>query len=199
MQQWLCQPVVRHSVRLAALLMIAVGVAVGWGVPGQTAFARVMQEHLPGDIILDKSLRTVKDAKGYSWQAIAFKMTQNGNAEGPYLRLVGFPGAIFIDRTHPLIITSPSGQTFSLEDKSFLIFKEGKPPQPNVAQYDLSHVLQNLQSSTRLRLTLPLLEGANEDIANPSAEGGAIAPLEFSIPKSMVEEWFTVAYPAAAR
>jgi hypothetical protein len=169
-----------------------------WAIPCHDASARVMQEHLPGDVTLDKSLRTVKDAKGYSWQAIAFKMTHDGNSNGPYLRLVGFPGAIAIDRTHPLIITTPSGQTFTLDDQSFLIFKNGASPQPHVAQYDLSNVLGQLRTSTRLRLTLPVLDGGVGDPSILMSSRGespppVLAPLELSIPKSMVDEWLLVA------
>lgn len=203
MPQWLRRGM-RRGMILVVMLMVVVGgwATGGWAIFDYEASARVMQEHLPGDVTLDKSLRTIKDAKGYSWQAIAFKVTRNGSSDSPYLRLVGFPGAIFIDRAHPLIVTTPAGDTFTLEDKSFLIFKDGKPPQPNVAQYELGNVLRHLQTSTRLRLTLPVLDDGNDDgrsgASDPTVSGtvpaeAAIAPLELSIPRSMVDEWFLVA------
>lgn len=196
MRQWWHRGVV-----LLVALVVMVG---GWIMLCDGVSARVMQEHLPGGVTLDKSLRTVKDEKGYSWQAIAFKTTQNGTSEELYLRLVGFPGAIAVDRTHPLIITTPSGQSFSLEDKSFLIFKNGASPQPNVAQYAVGDVLSHLQRTIRLRLTLPILVGGDDEGEHSTAGGQssstvAIAPLELSIPKSMVDEWFIVAHKSETK
>ena len=173
-----------------ALLLVA-----GWSMGmQQSAFARVMQETLSTGVILDKSLRTIKDVNGYSWQAIAFKNTYEDHSDRVYLRLVGFPGVISVDRSTPMIVTIPSGQTAMLHDVSSLIFKDGLPVQPNVAQYELNDVLAQIQASMPLRLTLPVITRSDE-----STSGGRPTPvseigqLELSIPSAVVDEWRIVA------
>ncbi|MEM7770252.1 MAG: DUF3122 domain-containing protein [Cyanobacteria bacterium P01_A01_bin.37] len=174
--------------------MLLLLITMGWTVlESPPASARVIQEQLPDSFILDKSLRTVKDARGYSWQAIAFKNTQNGNSDGLFLRLVGFPGAIAIDRARPMIVATSSGQTMMLKDVSSLIFKNGLLPQPNVAQYQLEDVINQLQSATPLRLTIPAIPttrtvsgGSLDEASHPTEQ------LELSIPRAVVKEWIAV-------
>ena len=186
--------ITRWSFRCIAL-GLALLIAMEWGGNvQQSAFARVERETLSTGIILDKSLRTVKDVKGYSWQTIAFKNTYENQTDSIYLRLVGFPGAVSIDRSVPMIVTTPSGQTAMLHDVSFLIFKDGLPPQANVAQYELNEVLDQIQVSTPLRLTLPIVDRSNESaLGDRPARLSEIRQLELSIPSVVVDEWLTVA------
>ncbi len=175
----------------ALSLLIVIG---GWGVEPQSALARIVQEQLSDGVTLDKSLRTVKDANGYSWQAIAFKNSRDGHSDGVYLRLVGFPGAVAIDHTHPMIVTTPSGQAISLEDVSALIFSNDASRQPNVAQYELDAMLNQLQSPTNIRLTIPVLmpgAAASEDSGTSLADR---QHLEMSIPQAAVDEWLAIAH-----
>lgn len=164
-----------------------------WCISPQHASARIIQEQLKPGVVLDKSLRTLRDGNGYSWQAIAFQYVRDGDPEGVYLRLVGFPGAVSLDRTHPMLVSAPSGQVVALDDVSYLIFKDGKPPQPNVAQYALDDVLKQVQLPTTLRLALPIVAPATE---SSSLDASEVSQLELRIPRAVVEEWVAIAHPS---
>lgn len=177
--------------KVLLILIVAIAMLNSWMIP--TASARVMREELQSGDILYKSLRTLNDNRGYSWQAIAFTQRPNGELgtrsksgsdmqpeslpDVMYLRLVGFPGRVSIDRSKPLIVAAPAGQQFALPDRSDLIFKNGLSPQPNVGQYPLAEVLKDVRSPVPLRLTL----------ATTNAE-----PVELRLPRVVVEEWITV-------
>jgi len=190
-------PISRKRQRVVALLfamLMALVVTAGWmGVYSPPAHARVIQEHLPNDVILDKSIRTIKDPRGYSWQAIAFKNTQYGSSDGPYLRLVGFPGSVVIDRSKPMIVTLPTEQPIMQDDVSSLIFKNGEQPQQNVAQYRLSRVGDRLKEPTTLHLNIPIIASANaaSDMHSTSPPP-VVNQLELIIPQSVVREWLEV-------
>lgn len=176
--------------------MLLILITMGWGVlESPPVLARVIQEQLPDNSILDKSLRTIKDARGYSWQAIAFKNTQHGNSDGLFLRLVGFPGSIAIDRTRPMIVATSSGQTMMLKDVSSLIFKNGLLPQPNVAQYQLEDVMNQLQSATPLRLTIPAIPTTSKASGHSLDKASyPIEQLELRIPRAVVSEWIAISH-----
>jgi hypothetical protein len=188
---------------MRSLVILMVGItAIGWGtLYSSPASARVVHERLQDGRILDKSFRMLTDSNGYSWQFIAFTTTQNGVTDGPYLRLVGFPGAVSVDRDRPMVLSIPSRNMLMLEDVSFLIFKDGLPPQQNVAQYDIGMVLKTLTSPTSLRLTIPVFKPLRASA--PSSANGSqdfsqgfsqdVDQLEFRVSKSIVEEWITVA------
>lgn len=158
------------------------------GLPS-SASARVMREELRTGDILYKSLRTLNDNRGYSWQAIAFTQIPDqqdvgqpesrieAEAEKMYLRLVGFPGTVSIDRSKPLIVEVPGERQLTLPDRSSLIFKNGLSPQPNVGQYLLADVLEEVRSPMPLRLTLATVDGE---------------PVELKLPRVIVEEWIDV-------
>jgi hypothetical protein len=45
----------------------------------------------PGQVTV-RSQQSLRDARDRAWQAVAFKRWQQGQYQGTYLRLVGFPG-----------------------------------------------------------------------------------------------------------
>lgn len=174
--------------RVAVALILIAAIIIGGSGFAPAASARVMREELQTGDVLYKSLRTLTDNRGYSWQAIAFRQIPEGSAmpqpDPMYLRLVGFPGAVSIDRSKPLIVAAPAGQQFTLLDRSDLIFKHDLPPQPNVGQYPLTDVLAEVRSPLPLRLTLPTLDAD---------------AVELRLPRVIVEEWLDVDQRADSR
>lgn len=181
------QTLKRWLTLLVAIALVAIAIFNSWVIP--TASARVMREELQSGDILYKSLRTLNDNRGYSWQAIAFtQLPSEGGSENEsgvqpesqsevmYLRLVGFPGKVSIDRSKPLMVEASGGKQFALPDRSDLIFKNGLRPQPNVGQYPLANLLEQVRSPTPLRLTL----ATEQD------------PIELKLSRAVVEEWLDV-------
>lgn len=182
---------IRQSLLCLTVALVAIAIVNSWVIP--PASARVMREELRTGDLLYKSLRTLNDNRGYSWQAIAFTQIPDGRSartsadrsdvqpesapEVMYLRLVGFPGTVSIDRSKPLVVASPAGQQFALPDRSDLIFKNGLSPQPNVAQYPLAEVLKEVRSPTPLRLTLATIEDE---------------PVELRLSRVIIQEWLDV-------
>ncbi|MEB3209946.1 MAG: DUF3122 domain-containing protein [Leptolyngbyaceae bacterium] len=185
--------VVRRWKRVLVMVLVLVTVGGGMAFHPAQASARVIQEHLQDGRILDKSFRALTDSNGYSWQLIAFTDTQAGVTEGPYLRMVGFPGAVSVDRDHPLVVSFPSGQTLMLDDVSFLIFKDGLLPQENVAQYNIGAVLETLPSPGSLRLAVPVFKPIESSRNSSEKFSQDSEPLEFSVSKSIVAEWIAIA------
>lgn len=129
-----------------------------------------------GSVIV-QSRRTVRDQDRYSWQVIAFKQIQADTREGEvYLRLVGFPGAVEINHSQPITLTSPKGETLTIDTLADQI-AIGLPAQPHVGQYHLQAALPNLPTEYRLQLDLPT--------AQPPA-------ITLQIPPALIQEWQTV-------
>ncbi|MGQ4650587.1 DUF3122 domain-containing protein [Lyngbya aestuarii] len=141
------------------------------------AFATVTQiKEYPGQMLY-QSRQNLRDQTGNSWQAIAFKRI---HPEGSYtvsLRVVGFPGAVELDHTQPLNLTTSLGKTLTAKDISSEISLD-MPAPANVAEYDMKSVLPQLQAEIPLKLTLPTIGGK---------------AVSLSVPSSLVKEWQTVA------
>jgi hypothetical protein len=140
------------------------------------AFAVVTQiEEYPGQMLY-QSRQTLRDQTGKSWQAIAFKRIHPEGSASVSLRLVGFPGAVKLDHTQPLTLSTSMGQTLTAKDISSEISLE-KPTLENVAEYDIKSVLPELQSEIPLHLTLPVVSGS---------------AVELEIPFTAIQEWQTI-------
>jgi len=130
------------------------------------AFADVLPTHAairtfeeaPGQV-LTQSRTTLKDEFGNRWQAITFKRAKPDGSEMVALRLVGFPGAVAIDRSRPLTLTDSLGNTLTAEDASAPIFTDADNPEPHIGQYNLQPILNNLRPELPLELQLPVLDG----------------------------------------
>lgn len=164
---------------LLLLGAIALAIFLGLGMlnPSSAAAAIRQLEEAPNQIVY-QSRQTLKDQYGNGWQAIAFKRIRPNGQSSFELRLVGFPGIVEIDRSHPLIFTNSLGKTFTATDDSSRIFTEATQPEPNVGQYDLQPLLPQLQNGVPLKLTLPTTSGD---------------PISLSISPLLIEEWQTVA------
>jgi Protein of unknown function (DUF3122) len=148
---------------------------IGMGQNQSLAAIRQLEE-APGQMVY-QSRQTLKDQHGHNWQAIAFKRIRPDGETSFYLRLVGFPGVVKIDRSYPLTLTNSLGKTLTATEASSDIFTKSAVPEPNVGQYDLQPLLAQLKAEIPLKLSLPAIEGE---------------AISLSVPSSLVEEWQTV-------
>ncbi|PSN12069.1 hypothetical protein C7293_21795 [filamentous cyanobacterium CCT1] len=153
---------------LWAVLWLEIGLGLGLFKPPSAAAAIRQLEEAPGQVVY-QSRQTLKDQQGHSWQAIAFKRVRPDGSTGVALRLVGFPGVASLDRSQPLILTNSLGKTLTAADDSGTIFTDAAAPEPNVGQYDLQHLLPQLQTEIPLQLTLPTVDGQSVRLTVSSA------------------------------
>lgn len=126
--------------------------------------------------MLYQSRQTLQDRNGNSWLAIAFKRIHPEGTSTVSLRVVGFPGAVEFDRTQPLTLTTPLGQTLTAKDISSEI-SQGTPAPANVGEYDIQLALPQLQAEIPLQLTLPTIDGES---------------VSLSVPYTAIQEWQTL-------
>lgn len=151
----------------ALLLLLAIFLC---SAPAQ---ALLLQETLASGDILDKSLRSLQDNHGYSWQLVAFKVDSEPRA---YLRLVGFPAVTPIDHRAPLMVQTGATLT-SVRDQTPDF---GHEPPATVAQYPLAPILAQQSAPTAMDLSIP----------SQSPEGDRSSDLH--IPKSVAAEWWAI-------
>ncbi|MGD1860565.1 MAG: DUF3122 domain-containing protein [Leptolyngbyaceae cyanobacterium] len=145
-----------------------------WLTAGPIAQASVyVYRERPGQVTV-RSRLSLRDLSDRAWQAIAFKRTEGDVLQGYYLRLVGFPEAVQVDRQQPLSLRSFTGQHWQLP---WAIDPQAKTVPPNVGQFDLAPLLNEIDRSLPLKIQLPLV--------NSTAAELAIAPF-------IVEEWLEV-------
>jgi hypothetical protein len=161
--------------RILLVLVLALFIAFADVLPAQAAI-RTFEES-PGQV-LTQSRTTLKDEFGNRWQAIAFKRTKPDGSEIVALRLVGFPGAVTIDRSHPLMFKDSLGNTLTAGDASAPIFTDADNPEPHIGQYDLQPILGDLKPELPLEIQLPIAEGE---------------PVMLQISPQTIQEWKQVA------
>ena len=138
------------------------------------AIAEIRQlEEAPGQVVY-QSRHTLHDQHNSSWQAIAFKRVRPDGSTVSYLRLVGFPNSVVIDRTQPLTLRDSLGKTLKAEDASQQVFTDVTTPEDNVGQYDLAPIVSDLQSVIPLQLSLPTIKSE---------------PVELVVSPAIVQEW----------
>jgi Protein of unknown function (DUF3122) len=151
-----------RPVRWLLAVLICVLLIIGSPFP---AFATVTQiEEYPGQMLY-QSRQTLRDQTGKSWQAIALKRIHPEGSAVVSLRLVGFPGAVELDHTQPLTLTTSMGQTLTAKDIS-----------SDISQ-DTPTVLPQLQAEIPLHLTLSVVTGS---------------AIELQIPSTAIQEWQTI-------
>lgn len=147
------------------------------------AFATVTQiEESPGQMLY-QSRQNLRDQNGNSWQASlhrrsfanAFNRIYPDGSNMISVRLVGFPGAVEIDHSQPLTLTTSMGKSLTAQDISSQISSD-RPTLTNVGEYDIKPVLPQLQAEIPLQLTLLMLTGS---------------AVELQIPSTAVQEWQT--------
>lgn len=160
--------------RLRALLLALILTALlSVSLPAAPARALLLQETLASGETLHKSLRSLQDNHGYSWQLIAFKAEFEPRA---CLRLVGFPTVAAIDHGAPLIVQA--GVALTTVPDETPTFGSPVPP-TTVAQYPLAAILAKQSVPAAMALSIPNL-----------GEGDSSSDLH--IPKSVAAEWWAI-------
>ncbi|MEL7313487.1 MAG: DUF3122 domain-containing protein [Cyanobacteria bacterium J06559_3] len=159
-----------RTVLIGLLIALMVWMALP---PNANASLHTYRER-PGQVTY-RSRQSLRDYQDRAWQAIAFKRLQNATLQGIYLRLVGFPGAVVVDRQRSVVVTAPTG-------KQWLLPWQLDPQTPNlpddVGQYNLQSFLQDIETALPLKLEIPLADTATANIG--------VAPF-------VVKEWLQVA------
>ncbi len=161
-----------YPVRWFLTICICILVVVSNSLP---AFAVVMQIEEYSGQMLYQIRQTISDQTGKSWQVIIFKRIHPEGSATVSLRLIGFPGAVELNHSQPLALTTSLGLTLKAKDISNEI-SQNTPPLANVGEYDIKSVLSQLQIEIPLKLTLPTSSGKS---------------IILSIPPSLIEEWKT--------
>ncbi|MGF1457859.1 MAG: DUF3122 domain-containing protein [Leptolyngbyaceae cyanobacterium] len=142
------------------------------------ALAAIRQlEEATGQIVY-QSRQAISDQHGDRWQVIAFNRLRPDGSSHVYLRLVGFPGSVTIDRTQPLQLISSMQQIFTVQDASSHIFTNESAPEPHIGQYDLQAIASQLPTAIPMQLVLPTV--GQEAIVLALSPG-------------LIQEWQTVA------
>lgn len=155
--------------RLLSFIGIVLALFLALGVPSELASVHTYPEG--NDRVMYRSLQTLRDRTDQAWQVVLYKRMQGGQTESIHLRLVGFPGGLALEHPHPLKITTGTERVWLAAETAPVT------DAVNVAEYDLFEVMRQLNSTTPLRLTLPLERQA----------------IELPIPPFVVEEWRQVA------
>ncbi|WP_052050749.1 DUF3122 domain-containing protein [Leptolyngbya sp. KIOST-1] len=100
-----------------------------------------------------RSRQSLRDQNDIAWQATVFKRYTEGQSEGVYLRLVGFPGRGIVDRQGELSVQG--GTTTQWAAPPCLDAQTQTLPE-NVAQYDVEAIFSHIQRPGPLTLVVPL-------------------------------------------
>ncbi len=161
-----------HRLRqLGLALFLALLLLLLWAKP---VLASVYTYHEQPGQTTYRSRQSLRDQTDLAWQATVFKRYLDGNLQGVYLRLVGFPGQRVVNATGPLAIqtgTSAQWQVPYSLDPQLQALPE------NVAQYDIAALLSQLQGAIPLTLVVPLV---------------AAAPARLVVAPYVVAEWLEI-------
>ncbi|MBD2025617.1 DUF3122 domain-containing protein [Leptolyngbya sp. FACHB-711] len=100
--------------------------------------------------VLFRSKQSLRDRSGNSWQVVVFRYGSPEGLTPVTLRLVGFPGIVTFRHPQDLTLTS--------EARSWQAAERPTPQTavPNVGEYDLTKIVQQLPIGGSLKLRLPL-------------------------------------------
>lgn len=160
--------------RYQALLLSLLAAVSLWAAWPQAARGSLHTYHEQPGQVTYRSRQSLRDYNDRAWQAIVFKRIQGDSLQGIYLRLVGFPGAIVVDRQNPVRLFAATGQQWQLP---WARDPQTKALPDSVGQYNLQPFLQDLTSALPLEMQIPL-EDPN--------------PVEIGVAPFIVEEWLAV-------
>ncbi len=124
----------------------------------------------PGQVTY-RAQQSLRDSGDRAWQAIAFKRYQQGQLQGVYLRLVGFPGTVTVDAQAPLVVMAATGQQWQVPPA---VDPQTAALPDTVGQYDVRSLLADLHTPQPLALQIPL-QGAD--------------PAQIQVAPFVVKEW----------
>jgi hypothetical protein len=105
--------------------------------------------------MLYRSKASVRDLNRQTWQAIAFTHTYGDHRDPILLRIVGFPDINPLDHEQPLILETSLGKRFKLPNVSTKIKRDPTEIPDNVAQYDITSVIPDLNPAVPCLLSIP--------------------------------------------
>lgn len=124
-----------------------------------------------------RSRQSLRDQRDMAWQATVFKRYQRSEIQGIYLRLVGFPGQVTVDRQKALAIDTGTNAhwnaPYALDPQT-----PASVLPDSVSQYDMATVLTAIPRAIPLTLAVPLV---------------GQAPAQIVVAPYVVQEWLTIA------
>jgi hypothetical protein len=161
--------------RLGLALLLGLILLLATAAP---AWASVHTYHEQPGQTTYRSRQSLRDHRDLAWQATVFKRYRGQDIQGIYLRLVGFPGQVTVDRQGGLTIeTGTTAQwvaPYALDPQT-----PASVLPENVSQYDMAKVLGDLSRPIPLTLAVPL-------VGQP--------PARLVVAPYVVEEWLTIAH-----
>ncbi|MEL6325396.1 MAG: DUF3122 domain-containing protein [Cyanobacteria bacterium J06626_23] len=115
------------------------------------------------------------DTSGTQWEVTALKQMQEDNP-GIYLRFFTSSPNVELDAARPLRIKTPTGEQLTATNITRQYFV-GELPAPNLGQFDIQPLIQQLKGESSLQVQIPTRRGAD---------------VTLSIPSSTLEEWTAV-------
>ena len=155
-----------------ALLLALIIVLIGWlATPVAVADVRFLKE---ASQWIYQSQMEFFDECNNAWDVTALKQMEGDR--GFYLRLVTESPGVQLDAVQPLVITTDTGQQFSVPNVTRQQFM-GELPDANIGQYDIQSLLYKVGKAQSLQLQLPTRSRSL---------------IVLSVPSKALEEWFIV-------
>lgn len=145
----LLSPALAESTSRSAVLLPVASIHTYQEQPGQTTF---------------RSKQSLRDRSDRSWQVILFKRYQAKDVQGLYLRLVGFPGMVSVDRKRP--ITIATGASTQWQAQSELDPQTPELPE-YAAQYNVAQAISELAGDIPLQVDIALGDGSTAQLVVP--------------------------------
>lgn len=143
-------------VRLTLLaLVLGILLVLAMASPAQASLHTYHEQ--PGQTTY-RSRQSLRDQNNMAWQATLFKRDRQGELEGVYLRLVGFPGQAVVNPQRMLSVQTGTTAQWTAPQS---IDAQTQALPANVAQYDVQLVLAQLRHPLPLTLDVPLAGGGS--------------------------------------
>lgn len=127
------------------------------------AFASIHKYPESPTQVMYRSQQSLRDISDKAWQAVLFKRLKLDQVDCVHLRLVGFPGITEVAHPRQLQITTGTGEAWMAAD----VGAESSLP-ANVGEYDILEMINQLDSNTPLRLSLPLKNQRSVELLVPA-------------------------------
>lgn len=161
----------RQSLWVMLLTIAVVLVMAIAGVPA--ARGEINHREDPSGQLVYESHQTLVDRQGRQWETRLFQHFQRDGDADLCLQLTGQMGNVTIARNRPLQLTLSNGEVIQAPDTSCDIFPNASPA-PHLAQYHLQSFTSQLQLTTALHLSIPVVDGD---------------AIEIDVPQAVLEEW----------
>ena len=162
--------------RLALIAVLTLGLLLSMASP---AWASIHTYHEQPGQTTHRSTLSLRDQNDLAWQATLFKRYIDGEVQGIYLRLVGFPGQVRVNSDQDLLIQTGTAAQWRAP---YRVDPQTQALPENVVQYEVSLVLEQLQRPIPLTLVVPL----------------ASAGVQLVVAPYVVEEWLGVYHMVSA-